>query len=88
MVFLEGKHLEERFRGLQARFPGVRLTPFARRCGNDDGTCWAESGGGLKVYVVHDFSEYGWHQSAELVGFWSCYQQAIDDMIEHDQPYR
>ena len=86
--FLEGKQLEERFRGLQTRFPGIKLMPFARRCDNDDVACWAESGGNLKVYVVHDFSKDGWNKRTEFADFWSWYHQAIDDMIEHDQPYR
>jgi len=85
---LHGEQLEERFRRMQRRFPGIGLIPFARRSDNDDVVCWAPSGKNMLVYVVHDFSHDGWEKKREFSDFWSWYRQAIEDMIEHDQPYR
>ncbi len=86
--FLNGEQLESRSRGLKERFPDVELIPFARRSDNDDVACWEKTGGNLKVYVVHDFSEWGWEKRKEYADFWSWYRQTIEDMIEHEQPYR
>jgi hypothetical protein len=86
--FLDGEELESRYRGLKERFPTAELIPFARRADNDDVACWEKSGGNLKVYVVHDFSRWGWEKHKEYEDFWSWYRKAMEDMIEHEQPYR
>lgn len=86
--FLQGEQLESRNKGLKDRFPGVELVPFARRGDNDDVACWEKSGGNLKVYILHDFSKWGWDKRKECADFWVWFRKAIDEMIEHDQPYR
>lgn len=86
--FMEGEQLEIRIKGLKERFPKVELVPFARRIDNDDVACWEKAGGNLRVYVVHDFSSWGWEKRKEYDDFWIWYRQAIEDMIEHDHPYR
>lgn len=86
--FLDGEQLETRNRGLKERFPAADMVPFARRGDNDDVACWEKTGGNLKVYVVHDFSKVGWEKRKEYADFWAWYRHAIEDMIEHAQPYR
>lgn len=48
-----------RFRGLQKRYPGRRLHPFARRGDNDDITCFEDVDSTL-VHIIHDFADIGW----------------------------
>lgn len=86
--FLQGEDLEWRMKSLKERYPDVELVPFARRGDNDDVACWEQGGGNLKVYVIHDFSSWGWKNRREYQDFWEWYRQAIEDMIEHGIPYR
>lgn len=49
-----------RFRGLQKRYPGRRLYPFARRDVNDDVACFEDDNS--LVHIIHDFADIGWEQ--------------------------
>lgn len=49
-----------RFRGLQKRYPGRRLYPFARRDDNDDVACFEDDNS--LVHIIHDFADIGWEQ--------------------------
>lgn len=86
--FLDGEQLERRNSDLKKRFPNADLVPFARRMDNDDVACWEKRTGNLNVYVVHDFSQWGWDKRKEYPDFWAWYRQAVEDMIEHGLPYR
>lgn len=85
---LEGELLEHRIKGMQERYPGEDIVPFARRADNDDVACWAKEGGNDKVYLVHDYSDWGWKNRKIFNSFWDWFKQSIEDMIEHEQPYR
>ena len=50
-----------RFRGLQKRYPGRRLYPFARRDDNDDVACFEDDDNSLGN-IIHDFADIGWEQ--------------------------
>lgn len=49
-----------RFRGLQKRYLGRRLYPFARRDDNDDVACFEDDNS--LVHIIHDFADIGWEQ--------------------------
>ena len=85
---LNGDFLINKRKGLQARFPSLDLVPFARRQDNDDVACWEKSGGNLKVFIVHDYSDCGWDNRKIFESFWDWFKKALDDMIDHGQPYR
>ena len=53
---LEGERLNQRFRGLQLRYPTRVLVPFAERQDNDDVACWEPTVGKEVVMVVHDYA--------------------------------
>ncbi|MFW7381992.1 MAG: hypothetical protein ACOH5I_24515 [Oligoflexus sp.] len=85
---LEGDMLEDRFNGISERFSDKCYIPFAYRSDNDDVACWSKEGGNEKVLVIHDFASSGWEQVKTYNSFWSWFKQTIEDMIEHEQPYR
>ncbi|GAA0383751.1 hypothetical protein [Streptomyces luteireticuli] len=78
----DGDLLRRRLVGLQERYPGRRLVPFARRQDNDDVACWDLDQGGIAV--VHDFASAGWEQRARFEDFNSWLRQAIEDLIEFE----
>lgn len=81
---LEGTDLRNHLRGLQQRYAGRRLLPFARREDNDDIACW-EAGKGPEIFIIHDFAEVGHEQRGAFPDFYSWLRQAVEDMIEFDQ---
>lgn len=78
----------ERVNGLKERFLNVELIPFARRADRDHLACWEKSGGSEKVFVINDYSSLGWKNKQVYSSFWDWFKDAIDEMIEHEQPYR
>ena len=86
--FLEGEVLTHRIKGMEERYPGNDIVPFARRSDNDNVVCWAKEGGNEKVFQVHDYSDTGWKNRVAFDSFWDWFKVAVDDMIEHEQPYR
>lgn len=77
---VQGERLRNRFVGLQERYRGRSLVPFALRQDNDDVACWDTSAG--KVVIVHDFATPGYEQRSEFPHFYAWFRQAIEDFIE------
>lgn len=80
---LRGDLLEWRYHGMQERYPGRTLVPFAARQDNDDVACWED--GNSTVLIVHDFAEPGWEARESYEGFYDWLRRAIDDLIEFDE---
>jgi hypothetical protein len=80
---LEGDLLRQRLHGIQARYPGRTLLPFARREDNDDVACWDAAYPG-KVVVIHDFAQPGWEQRVVLEDFATWLRLALEDMLAFD----
>ena len=88
IFYSENADYETRYNGLKERFPSVDLVPFARREDRDDIVCWEKGHGSEKVFLIHDYSSEGWEKRKQFSDFWDWFKQAVDDMIEHEQPYR
>jgi hypothetical protein len=89
-VIMEGEYLEQRYQGLQERYPSRRLIPFARRIDNDDLACWIYPNNSV-VVIIHDFASPGWEQREEFDGFLAWFKKAVEDMInriEEDVSYK
>ena len=86
--YSEQKDFDTRVQGLKTRFPNLELIPFARREDCDDIVCWEKSHGPQKVFLIHDFSSWGWDKRKQYEDFWEWYRSAINDMIAHEYPYR
>lgn len=85
---LEGDALEQRYLEVSMRYPDNGYIPFAIRSDNDDIACWTKDSGNEQVKIVHDFASSGWEDVKTYGSFWDWFKAAIDDMIEHEQPYR
>lgn len=81
-LILEGGLLHDRYRGLEARYPGRRLVPFARRQDNDDVACWQV--GEQQVLIIHDFADPGREVRETLPSFYDWLRRAIDDLIDFE----
>ncbi len=82
-IVLQGDRLRTRFQGIQERFPGRDLVPFARREDNDDVACW-EKGNPQGVVIIHDFSSSGYEQRESFDSFWDWFRNIIEEMIEYE----
>jgi len=71
--------LQQRFEGLQERYPSRNLVPFAVRVDNDDVACWDECEPN-KVVIVHDYASEGYEKRGEFADFWLWFKSAVDDM--------
>ena len=74
----------ELYRGLQTRYPGRKLIPFATRSDCDDTACF-EIGKGGTVQLIHDFAGPGREQRQEFPDCWAWLAQAVNDMIEYNR---
>ena len=72
------------YQGLQTRYPGRKLIPFATRSDCDDTACF-EIGKGGTVQLIHDFASPGWEQRQEFPDCWAWLAQAVNDMIEYNR---
>jgi hypothetical protein len=75
---------QRRLLGLQERYPGRKLVPFARRDDNDDIACF-EVGKENRVQIIHDFASLGFEQRAELQDLWEWVQNAVKEMVEYNR---
>jgi hypothetical protein len=82
-TILMDEQLHNRFIGLQKRYPGRSLIPFARREDNDDVACWEKDQGEM-VVIVHDFATPGYEDRGRFDNFWDWFRVAIEDMIENE----
>ncbi len=86
-LFLDGDGLRDRYFGLEARYPGNRLVPFAQRQDNDDVACW-HRGNSVEVVIVHDFAAPGWELRATFPDFYAWFRAAVEDFIGWGQDKR
>lgn len=77
---IEGEPLRDRHKGLQQRYPGRTLVPFAVRQDQDDVACFVPDG--KQVVIVHDFADPGYERRDELADFNAWLRRAVDDLIE------
>ena len=85
---LKGEMLQKKFADISKRYPDDAYIPFAIRSDNDDVACWSKKGGNNQVLIVHDLASTGWEKVKTYDSFWEWFKQAVDEMIEHEQPYR
>lgn len=79
-VVLFDWRLEQRYKGIQGRYPSRDLVPFARREDNDDLACFERDRG---VVIIHDFATAGYEGGQQSMQFWDWLRLIVEDMIEH-----
>ena len=82
--FIPDSQLDNRYNGMNERYPNRKYIPFARRDDNDDIACF-EEGKGEKVFIVHDFADEGYEQRKTYDNIWHWMKAAIDELIEENQ---
>ena len=70
-----------RFQGLQKRYPGRRLYPFARRDNNDDVACFEDDDNSL-VHIIYDFADIGWEQKEVFSTIYAWLEYIGDDNLQ------
>ena len=76
-----GSEALSRLSGLQNRYPGRDLVPFAVRQDNDLVACWEKSAP-ERVFVIKDFASEGWESISDYNSFWDWFRRACEDMID------
>jgi hypothetical protein len=82
--FIPDIQLENRYKGMNERYPNRKYIPFARRDDSDDIACF-EEGKGETVFIVHDFADEGYEQRKTYDNIWLWMKAAIDELIEENQ---
>lgn len=80
-IILTDWRLQERYQGIQNRYPSRQLVPFARREDNDDLACFERNKG---IVIIHDFASAGYEGGQQAMEFWDWLRLAIEDMIEYN----
>lgn len=80
---LDGDGIRQAMDGLEKRYSGSKLIPFARRQDNDDIACW-QAASNEEVFIIHDFASAGWERRDQFNSFYDWLRRAIEDLIEFD----
>lgn len=80
---MNSNDIQQRIKGMQARYPKRILIPFARRGDNDDVACF-ELNKEEEIQIIHDFASIGYEQKNAYKTFWDWFRDAIEEMINFD----